>query len=84
MLRRYLARRKMRWAVRRVARMTPSLRRYAESSRQVRRTSRIAERALIPHGPIRIGFDMRTPAERKRADRIERFYHEALDRLEGR
>ena len=46
MLRGYLARRKMRWAVRRVAAMSPRHRRMAESSRQVRRVWRVAERAL--------------------------------------
>jgi hypothetical protein len=86
MLRRYLARRKMRWAVRRVAAMSPSLRRCVESSRQVRRVWRIAERALPElrlraHTAFWALTDAMPPAEAEKADRLERFYYDTLDRL---
>jgi hypothetical protein len=63
MLRHYLARRKMRWAVRRLAQMTPLMR------PPWRR----------PH--IKLCHLCLSPAEAEKADRIERFYFDALDSL---
>jgi hypothetical protein len=57
MLRRYLARRKMRWAVREAASKGPLARAWAARTSQERRLYRLADRILLPRGPIHIGFD---------------------------
>lgn len=75
MISRYLARRKMRWAVRYLAAMDAA-------DRQVFKMSRRFDNYI--NGPLRITVTARSPSpeEREKVEKIENFYYFMLDNLE--